>query len=75
MKVIIWHIIKPGFIILGIIWEIFEYLIANNKITRNLLIKYWPIPVRYWDETNIWNKIFDMIFNLSGYYVGNMINL
>jgi hypothetical protein len=27
-------------IILCIIWEIFEYLIANNKITINLLIKY-----------------------------------
>ena len=37
--------------ILGISWEIFEYTITNVPLTRDFMIKYWPIPHRYWPET------------------------
>ena len=58
--------------ILGIIWEIFEYNVTSNKFTKNLLIKYWPIPQKTWDEEayNI-NRITDIIFNMLGYHYGN----
>lgn len=60
-------------LLLGILWEIFEYIVANNEFTKNLLIKYWPINIKYWNETNLLNKLFDLIFNMIGYYIGNKI--
>tara|TARA_B100000029_G_scaffold89192_1_gene78888 strand:- start:136 stop:426 length:291 start_codon:yes stop_codon:yes gene_type:complete len=58
---------------LGIIWEIIEYIIIKNKYTKELLKKYWPIPQKYWDEQDK-NKIYDLIFNMIGYHIGNYIN-
>ena len=60
---------------LGILWEIFEYNIANISYTRNLLELYWPVPVKYWDETNKFNPILDIVCNMIGYYIGNSIVL
>tara|TARA_B000000565_G_scaffold247531_1_gene217066 strand:- start:29 stop:313 length:285 start_codon:yes stop_codon:yes gene_type:complete len=61
-------------LVLGIIWEIVEYNITNTNYTKNLLKKYWPIPQRLWEEKNFLNRIFDLIFNMIGYYIGNKIN-
>ena len=61
-------------ILLSILWEITEYIITNNDYTKELLLKYWPIPQRLWDEQN-YNRIYDLIFNISGYYIGNKIYL
>jgi hypothetical protein len=60
--------------ILGILWELFEYYIAHNSYTREMLIKYWPIPQKYWEEKNIFNKVFDLLFNMLGYHLGNISN-
>ena len=57
--------------IIGVIWEIFEYIVTNYSYTKNLLIKYWPINLKYWAEKNNLNKIFDLIINMIGYYIGN----
>ena len=58
--------------ILGILWEIFEYILANINYTKELLIKYFPVPQKYWAEKNIFNKVFDLIFNMIGYHLGNI---
>ena len=59
-------------LLLGIVWEILEYIITKNSITRHLLIKYWPVPKQIWDEDafNI-NRVSDIIFNMLGYHFGN----
>jgi hypothetical protein len=59
--------------ILSILWEVFEYIVANIEFTKNLLVTYWPINIKYWNETNVFNKLFDLIFNMMGYYIGNQI--
>tara|TARA_B110001454_G_scaffold212426_1_gene229233 strand:+ start:211 stop:522 length:312 start_codon:yes stop_codon:yes gene_type:complete len=60
-------------LILSILWEVFEYIVANIEFTKNLLVAYWPINIKYWNETNVFNKLFDLIFNMMGYYIGNQI--
>ena len=60
--------------ILGILWELFEYGLAQNNNTKEFLIKYWPVPYKYWAEKNIFNKVFDLIFNMLGYHLGNISN-
>ena len=35
-------------LILGIVWEIFEYYTVRNKTTRAILYQIWPIPEKYW---------------------------
>jgi len=35
-------------ILLGISWEIFEYIITNYPPTRDFMIKHWPIHKKYW---------------------------
>ena len=59
--------------ILGILWELFEIVITTCDCTRKLLIKYWIVPKRIWDEDvfNI-NRVSDMVFNLLGYHFGNI---
>jgi hypothetical protein len=61
-------------IIASFAWEIFEYYTTRAEYTKNLLIKYWPIPRKYWEEKNIINRVFDIKFNLLGYFIGNKIN-
>jgi len=36
--------------IIGISWELFEYSITNIPLIRDFMIKYWPIPIKYWNE-------------------------
>ena len=62
-------------LLLGILWEVFEYTITRIKITRKIIIKYWPIPQRLWDEKYIINRFSDLVFNMLGYYVGNNIKI
>ena len=76
LYIIIGIFIKNHYIfalILGILWEIFEYIIANIPYTRHLLELYWPIPSKYWNETNKLNPMVDIICNMIGYYIGNNI--
>lgn len=58
--------------ILGILWEFLEFFLTSNKFTKNLLINYWIVPQRIWDEDafNI-NRISDICFNILGYHFGN----
>ncbi len=58
-------------LIISIIWEIFEYLISYNKKLNILTKKYWFVPERYWNEKKN-NKIFDIMINFLGYYVGSL---
>ena len=82
------YFIKDNFLlitIIGVSWEIFEYYITNIPLTRDLLIKWWPIPIKYWEEKiittktgfinpwfieNIPLRIEDLIFNTLGYTSG-----
>ena len=57
---------------IGILWEIIEYIIANNEFTRRILLNYWIIPEKYWNET-IQNKLVDLCVNMIGYHIGNLI--
>ena len=59
--------------LLGIAWELFEYQFTRDETIRKLLIKYWPIPKRLWEENNILNRVFDLCCNMIGYYFGNKI--
>ena len=61
--------------ILVLLWELFEYFVSQNETTRELLIKYLPVPQRIWEEKNIMNKVMDMILNLSGYSLGNLFSI
>jgi len=63
---------KIAFLI-GIVWEIVEYVIANNKKTNKLLKHYWPVPEKYWNEKHNLNPVFDILFNMLGYYIGTVI--
>ena len=58
---------------LSVIWELFEYTMTNNPKINKLLVKYWPIPKKYWEEKNIYNRLFDIIFNMLGYYIGSKL--
>ena len=62
-------------IIASFLWEIFEYHFTRIKAIRKLLIKYWPIPQKYWEEKNFINRILDIKFNFIGYLIGNSINI
>ncbi len=55
---------------IGIIWELFEYFVTRNF--TELLTLYWPIPRRYWDETN-YNRTMDIFANMAGYTMGNVV--
>ena len=57
--------------LLGLLWKIFEFFLANNNCTKEYLIKNWPVPYKYWAEKNIFNKVFDLLFNMLGYHLGN----
>ena len=60
-------------LLLGIVWELFEYQFTRDETIRKLLIKYWPIPKRLWEENNILNRVCDLCLNMIGYYIGNKI--
>ena len=60
-------------LMLGILWELFEYIVTTHPLTQQLLITYWPIPQKYWEEKNILNRFSDIMFNMAGYFVGNRV--
>lgn len=57
---------------LSILWEIFEYYVTTNKITKEYLRKYWIVPERIWAEKNS-NRLYDIFFNMIGYHLGNIL--
>ena len=61
-----------GAMFIGILWEIIEYIISKNEFTRRILLNYWIIPEKYWNET-IQNKLVDLCVNMIGYHIGNLI--
>ena len=69
---VFWKNKYQGAMFLGILWEIIEYIMANNKFTRKILLTYWIIPEQYWNET-IDNKFMDLFINMLGYHIGNLI--
>lgn len=60
-------------IVLGILWELFEKFIVYNKTLYYFVKKYWPVPEKYWNETNK-NSIIDIFANLLGYYIGSKLH-
>ena len=60
-------------LVVSILWEVIEYILSNIQYTKDLLIKYWPIPEKYWNE-KINNKILDIMINMLGYYIGNNLD-
>ncbi len=61
-------------LVVGIVWEIFEYSTTNNEHIERLLVKYWPVPKRLWEEKNFINRAIDLCSNMLGYYVGSMLH-
>ena len=61
-----------GALLLGILWEIFEYIISHNKTIQRFILENWVIPEMYWNDT-FSHKITDIIINMIGYYIGNKI--
>ena len=61
-----------GALLLGILWEIFEIIISHNKLIKNFILENWVIPEYYWNDT-FSHKITDIIINMIGYHVGNLI--
>lgn len=59
---------------ISILWEIIEYILTNYKYTKDLILLYWPIPQKLWDEQK-YNRMYDVIFNMIGYHIGNKINI
>ena len=57
---------------LGILWELFERFIVYDKTAYHLVKTYWPVPERYWNETDK-NSILDIGVNMVGYYIGSHI--
>ena len=60
--------------LIGILWEIFEYLSIRNKTINNILNQHFYKYKPLWNEINT-NKITDLIINMIGYYIGNKIIL
>jgi hypothetical protein len=58
--------------ILGIIWEIFEIFIVENKTMYNFVKNNWFISENYWNET-MTNKGIDLVMNMLGYIIGSNI--
>jgi len=59
--------------IIGIVWEIFEYYITKHRAISKLIKKHWTISKKYWDESHHLNPVYDILFNMCGYYAGNYI--
>ena len=55
--------------VIGVIWEIVEYMMVNNPRISKLIIYYYPIRIEKWEDK--YNKFFDLVFNMIGYYIGN----
>ena len=55
---------------LGILWELFERFIVYDKTAYSFVKTYWPVPERYWNETDK-NSILDIGVNMVGYYIGS----
>jgi|LakMenEpi03Aug12_release.lakeMendotaPanAssembly.Ray.scaffolds.fasta_scaffold1058811_2 hypothetical protein len=58
--------------ILGIIWELFEIFIVENKTMYNFVKNNWFISENYWNET-MTNKGIDIVTNMLGYIIGSNI--
>lgn len=61
-----------GALLLGIIWEIFEYIISNNIKIKKFIIENWFVPEKYWNDT-FQHKCMDISINMIGYHIGNLI--
>ncbi len=76
MQYLIVGIIFPGYyaiiILLSIAWEVFEYESVKDNTTYLWLKRFWFIEEKYWNE-RLSNKVFDLIFNLLGYFIGSQI--
>lgn len=57
--------------LLGVLWEIIEYKLVNTEYIKKIILKYYPIKIEKWED--LFNKSFDLIFNMIGYYIGNQI--
>ena len=57
--------------LLGVLWEILEYAIVKNQYLIKIILKYYPVKIEKWEDTN--NKFFDLVFNMIGYYIGNKL--
>ena len=57
-------------LVIGVLWELFEYFIANNPQINKILCKFWPIPKKYWSDS-FEHSMVDLLINMIGYYVGN----
>ena len=54
---------------IGVIWEIVEYIMVNNHHIKKLILEYYPIRIEKWEDK--YNKMLDLLFNMTGYYIGN----
>ena len=61
-----------GALVLGILWEIFEYFISYNQEANRFIVDNWVVPEYYWNDT-FQHKVTDILFNMAGYHIGNLI--
>ena len=61
-----------GAFLLGILWEVFEIINSQNQTIKNFILENWVIPEYYWNDT-FSHKITDIIINMIGYHIGNLI--
>ena len=59
-------------LLIGILWEIIEYLMITNEPTRSFILDNWFVPEKYIHDTPE-NSTADIIINMIGYHIGNLI--
>ena len=55
---------------IGIIWELLEKAMIENEYIKSLLVRYWPIPERYINDT-LEHSVTDICINMIGYTIGS----
>tara|TARA_B110000977_G_C11004147_1_gene465049 strand:+ start:621 stop:902 length:282 start_codon:yes stop_codon:yes gene_type:complete len=61
-------------LLLGILWEVFEFIISCNQTIKKFVLENWVVPEYYFNDT-LSHKITDIMFNMVGYHIGNKIKL
>lgn len=60
-------------IIAGIMWEVYVGFITSWSVTRDLLIKYYPLPKEYWENRGAGYAFCDLIIMVIAYSIGNQV--
>lgn len=73
--IIIGYIVRDQYMIVflcSILWEIFDTYVSHTESVKLWMQTHMYRTPEYWKEENK-NKIGDLIVNMVGYHVGNLI--